>query len=146
MIALSLCRLVHRHIPGFQVWQVRGGAGRCWRRPHCGFNSCSFCVPLPLSGRSIWGCWQCQAGPAAASGWPQRWCWDGSDSGCRVGMPRPFPAPRRHPAHPTAAALETWHDSGSGGGSWEEKEKKGCFRKRDPFFFNIMEPVYFLST
>lgn len=25
MIALSLCRLVHRHIPGFQVWQVRGG-------------------------------------------------------------------------------------------------------------------------
>lgn len=116
----------HRHIPGFQVCVAseRSGKGECWRRPRCGFSSCSFCVPLPPWGRSIWGCSQYQAGPAAASDWRQKLCWDGNDSGCRGGMPQPFPALRRHPARPTAAAQETWRGSGSGGGSWEGRGEK----------------------
>lgn len=116
MVASSLCCLVHRHIPGFPgvAGESGGGRGRA-----CGFSSCSFCVPLPPWGRSIWGCLQCQAGPAAASGSPRRWCSGGSGSGCRDGMPRPFPAPGRRPVPPTAAAPETWRGSGSEGGSWE---------------------------
>ena len=131
MIALSLCRLVsqaYSRLPGVASETRVGegkkeGGGAGGGLAVCDFSSCSFCVPRPPSGRSIWGCSQCRAGPAAASGWPRRWCWDGSDSGCRCGTPRPSPAPGRRPARPTAAAPGTWRGCGSGGESCRRGER-----------------------
>lgn len=99
----------HRHIPG---WGEGAGGG---------FSSCSLCVPLPPWGRSTWGCWRCRAGPAAASGWPQRWCWDGNGSWCTGDTLQSFPAPGRRHAHPTAAALETWRGCDGGAESCRGK-------------------------